>query len=476
MKKRIIFFLSLFMIVAVSTIFNSCKEDEFLLIKEVVITWENPAELVIGLPLTETQLNATANVPGTFVFTPALGTVLQKGENQTLKADFTPTDSKYKSQSKTVTINIVDKYIPVITWANPAVLALGTPLSTDQLNATANVPGTFVYTPPLGTVLPLGDNQELKVDFTPSVNTHQPTSKTVKINVKDVVPIKFAGGAEWTGQKSLAFNVSGNVGKLGTNPANGFTVHVKNTYKDVDKDIAVTGVSLNPANAARIELALAEAVYGDDVITIAFNEVGSGIVSADEQPLKSFGAQRVTIPVNGPNLLAEKSTWAGFEGTGGANSAGAAGYWVGAALPWQRTTDKFVSGVASMKFTGGFDLLPLYGMDFGNNVDIQAGAYEVSHKIFIENGSALKKIRVAMARQSKGWVDDFVAYFDVENIKRGEWVTIKQIMSFPVAYNSSDKTRYTYYVEAGINPGVTGNQTFYLDDMGLVKVAAGARP
>ncbi len=294
--------------------------------------------------------------------------------------------------------------------------------------------------------------------------------------MKDVVPIKFAGGAEWTGQKSLAFNVSGNVGKLGTNPANGFTVHVKNTYKDVDKDIAVTGVSLNPANAARIELALAEAVYGDDVITIAFNEVGSGIVSADEQPLKSFGAQRVTIPVNGPNLLAEKSTWAGFEGTGGANSAGAAGYWVGAALPWQRTTDKFVSGVASMKFTGGFDLLPLYGMDFGNNVDIQAGAYEVSHKIFIENGSALKKIRVAMARQSKGWVDDFVAYFDVENIKRGEWVTIKQIMSFPVAYNSSDKTRYTYYVEAGINPGVTGNQTFYLDDMGLVKVAAGARP
>ena len=81
-----------------------------------------------------------------------------------------------------------------------------------------------------------------------------------------------------------------------------------------------------------------------------------------------------------------------------------------------------------------------------------------------------------MARQSKGWVDDFVAYLDVENIKRGEWVTIKQIMSFPVAYNSSDKTRYTYYVEAGINPGVTGNQTFYLDDMGLVKVAAGARP
>ncbi len=477
MKKRIIFFLNLFILGFLITGINSCKKDEYSLIKEVVITWENPSDLIIGLPLTVTQLNATANVPGTIVFTPAVGTMLQKGQNQTLKADFTPKDSKYPSLSKTVTINVVDKLVPVITWANPDVLASGTPLSADQLNATANVAGTFVYTPALGTVLPMGENQVLKVDFTPSVITHQPTSKTVLINVRNVVPLKYApNSAVWTNQLSLAFNVDGAVGSLGTNPENGFTVHVKNTFKDFEKDIVVSGVSFSAANATRIELTLAQAIYGDDIITVAFNEVGSGIVSLDQQPLKTFAAQTVIIPVTGVNLLADNS-WAGVEGgIADANAAGAFGYWVGAAVPWQRTTDMYASGVASMKFTGGFDIKPLYGMNFGDNVDIQAGAYEVSHKIYIEQGSALKMLRTSIARKSNAWADDVNVYWNVENIKRGEWVTIKQIVSFPVAYNISDKTRYTYYVQANINTGVTGDQTLYLDDMGLIKVDAGARP
>jgi FtsP/CotA-like multicopper oxidase with cupredoxin domain len=63
---------------------------------------------------------------------------------------------------------------PVITWANPAAITYGTPLSATQLNASAAyltvnpVPGSFVYTPPAGTVLNAG-NQTLSVTFTPSV-------------------------------------------------------------------------------------------------------------------------------------------------------------------------------------------------------------------------------------------------------------------------------------------------------------------
>lgn len=476
MKKRIIFFLNLFLAGLIVATINSCKEDEFLIIKEVVITWENPAELVEGLPLTEAQLNATANVPGSIVFTPALGTVLPKGDNQELKAEFTPRDTeKYKSLSKTVTINIVDKYIPVITWENPAVLPLGKPLTEEQLNATADVEGTFVYTPPLGTVLPLGDNQELRVDFTPSVPTHQATSKTVFINVRDVVPLRFADGAMYTGLQSIAFNVDGEVGSLGDNPQTGFTVHVINKAKLTDKEVGITAVSIDPANAKRIELTLDGKIYGDDVITVAFNEDGNSIRSAQQQPLKSFEAQMVDVPVIGDDILAGKA-WAGFEAAGGANAAGAAGYWVGKALPWQRTTDMAASGNASMKYTGGFDINPLWGMNFGDNVDIEAGVYEVSHKIYIEPGSDLKMLRTAIARKSKGWADDTQTFFDVENITRGEWVTIKSRMSFPVAYNNSDKTRYSYYVEQSLNQGVTGDQTFYLDDMGLKKVDAPARP
>ena len=480
MKKRIIFFLSLCMVGIGMTIFNSCTEEELFSIKEVVITWENPAELVVGLPLTEAQLNATANVPGTFVFTPALGTILSMGNNQELKAEFTPTDGKYSGLSKTVAINIVDKYIPVITWEDPAVLALGTPLSEEQLNATANVPGTFVYTPALGTVLPLGENQELKVDFTPSVPTYQATSKTVLINVRDVVPLKYvANSAMYTGEQSFAFKVDGEVGSLGDNPEMGFTVHVTNAAKFVDKDFVITGVSIDPADATRIELTLDEAIYADDVITVAFDTEGSGIVSTDEQPLLSFNAKQVQIPVAGTDLLAGTS-WAGFEVSAAANTGGAAGYWVGAAPnPWARTTDLAASGDASMKYTGGFDVKPLYGMKFGANVDTQPGAFEISHKVYIESGSNLKAIRTSIARQSNGWADDLSIVWDVESVARGEWVTIKKIVYIPVAVNelaSNLQVRYTYYIQANLNEGVTGDQTFYLDDMGMRAVDIPARP
>jgi hypothetical protein len=48
------------------------------------------------------------------------------------------------------------KVTPVITWATPAAISYGTPLSATQLNATANVPGTFGYYPLTGTVLAVG--------------------------------------------------------------------------------------------------------------------------------------------------------------------------------------------------------------------------------------------------------------------------------------------------------------------------------
>ena len=57
------------------------------------ITWNTPAAISYGTALSSTQLSATANVPGTFVYTPAAGTVLKAGK-QTLSAVFTPTDTK----------------------------------------------------------------------------------------------------------------------------------------------------------------------------------------------------------------------------------------------------------------------------------------------------------------------------------------------------------------------------------------------
>jgi YVTN family beta-propeller protein len=71
-----------------------------------------------------------------------------------------------------------------ITWANPAAITYGTALSGAQLNATANVPGAFVYTPAAGTVLNAGNGRVLSVIFTPNdlINFGRATN-TVLIDV-----------------------------------------------------------------------------------------------------------------------------------------------------------------------------------------------------------------------------------------------------------------------------------------------------
>ena len=71
-----------------------------------VITWSNPADITYGTALGDAQLNATADVPGTFAYTPAAGSVLNAGNAQAITATFTPTDKGNTTESKTLTINV----------------------------------------------------------------------------------------------------------------------------------------------------------------------------------------------------------------------------------------------------------------------------------------------------------------------------------------------------------------------------------
>ncbi|MGO8696555.1 MAG: protease pro-enzyme activation domain-containing protein, partial [Limisphaerales bacterium] len=216
-----------------------------------VITWSNPASISYGTALGPSQLNATANVPGNFAYTPTNGTVLAAG-TQTLSVLFTPSDTadyttasasvsllvspapltitannRVKMFGQTVTfagtefsasgllnsdtvlsvtltsagaaasatvagspypivpsvavgtglgnysINYVSGLLtitagePVVLWSNPNDIIYGTPLSASQLNASANVAGSFAYTPTNGTVLNSGTNT-LTAVFTPN--------------------------------------------------------------------------------------------------------------------------------------------------------------------------------------------------------------------------------------------------------------------------------------------------------------------
>jgi hypothetical protein len=130
------------------------------------ITWANPADIIYDTALGATQLDATANVPGTFTYSPAAGTVLHAGGNQTLSATLTPTDTTdYTTLTANASIN-VEQATPIITW-NPAPFIAGSPLGSPQLDAKASVPGTFVYSPGAGTVLRAG-SQPLLLTFTPT--------------------------------------------------------------------------------------------------------------------------------------------------------------------------------------------------------------------------------------------------------------------------------------------------------------------
>ncbi|TCN72855.1 fibronectin type III domain-containing protein [Acetobacteroides hydrogenigenes] len=252
---------------AASAVSNSIKP-----MHTSVIAWSNPADITYGTALGDAQLNATADVPGTFAYTPAAGSVLNAGNAQAITATFTPTDKGNTTESKTLTISvakapltvtasshtitkgeaipvltvsysgfvnsedqsvldikptattsatatspvgeyaiiaadgidgnysftyvdgkltILDKRIPTITWAEPNGITYGTPLSDEQLNATASysgaaVAGSFTYTPTAGTTLAAGKH-ELKVTFTPTDGDHYiSVEKTVAITVGKV--------------------------------------------------------------------------------------------------------------------------------------------------------------------------------------------------------------------------------------------------------------------------------------------------
>jgi VCBS repeat-containing protein len=77
------------------------------------------------------------------------------------------------SGSATQTFTIA-KATPAITWATPASIAYGTPLSATQLNASANVAGALAYTPASGTVLGAGA-RTLQAVFTPTDTTNYAT-------------------------------------------------------------------------------------------------------------------------------------------------------------------------------------------------------------------------------------------------------------------------------------------------------------
>jgi hypothetical protein len=188
------------------------------------ITWTAPAAINYGAALSAAQLDASANTAGSFIYSPALGTVLTAG-NQSLSVTFTPSDTTDYNTATGSVVLTVNKVTPTITWAAPAAITSGTPLSATQLDATANTAGSFTYSPALGTVLGAG-SQTLSVTFKPSnaidynsatgsvvltVNSGAPATGTLTVNPTSVTLGNVIIGANSSETVTLTNSGSGSV-------------------------------------------------------------------------------------------------------------------------------------------------------------------------------------------------------------------------------------------------------------------------
>ena len=109
-------------------------------------SWAKPAAITHGTSLGTAQLNAIASVPGTFVYTPAAGTVLASGTH-TLKAAFTPNDTTLYAKATASTTVTVGAVVYQLTVSRPsggtiysAGINCGTSTSTCKVTMRASMP------------------------------------------------------------------------------------------------------------------------------------------------------------------------------------------------------------------------------------------------------------------------------------------------------------------------------------------------
>jgi hypothetical protein len=113
-----------------------------------MITWATPGVISYGTPLSSAQLNASASAPGTFVYSPAAGSILAPG-SQSLSAIFTPTDNlDYTGASKSVSLTVNQaKTTTTITSISPNPAKPNSPVM-----ISVSVAGSTNVTSPTGTV------------------------------------------------------------------------------------------------------------------------------------------------------------------------------------------------------------------------------------------------------------------------------------------------------------------------------------
>jgi hypothetical protein len=126
--------------------------ESFRIYGTALITWPAPAAITYGPALSATQLDATVanNLPGTFIYTPAAGTVLDAG-TYTLSTVFTATDTVNYPNPATAnvsfTVNQVAQTIAFAPIASPVTYGVA-PITLVATGGASGNPVTFTVTGP----------------------------------------------------------------------------------------------------------------------------------------------------------------------------------------------------------------------------------------------------------------------------------------------------------------------------------------
>jgi hypothetical protein len=212
-------------------------------------------------------LSATVgSIPGTIVYTidgstPLIANMTLGIGSHRVTATFTPKDSNaYTTATKTLNFDVTaTNTIPSISWPAPSAITYGTAISDKQLNATSGVAGTFSYSPPVGSILPVGI-QTLFVTFKPNDSSKYATAtSSVNLQVMEATsnpaptPKPSTSASPATGSKLLAISVStkGLLTKAGL-------AQVIRAIRQSSAPLAITVSVPNSHTTAAADLALAK--------------------------------------------------------------------------------------------------------------------------------------------------------------------------------------------------------------------------
>jgi hypothetical protein len=188
------------------------------------ISWSTPAAIVYGTPLSTSQLDASATVPGTFSYLPANGSVLAAGNNQTLRVTFTPTDTTdYTTATLTTTINVTPA--PLTITADNKSIVYGAPLPTltasysgfvnGDMLATSGVTGAPSLTCTATTTSPVGTYTITAAQGTLAANNYNFTFLDGTLTINPRPPQIWDGGGAnnlWTTKENWVDDVAPKVG------------------------------------------------------------------------------------------------------------------------------------------------------------------------------------------------------------------------------------------------------------------------